>query len=180
VVHYPVNAGRDIAMVVIADSATQESWDAPASSETVRGRIRGLAAPLQSLIEGAHDWRCWMLADAPRLERWTTGRAALLGDAAHALPPFLAQGAVMALEDAVTLASELANTRDGIEASLRTYERARRDRVARVAEASRRNGQIYQMHGPAALARNAVMRLASPSRVMSRFDWLYGWRPTSC
>jgi salicylate hydroxylase len=86
----------------------------------------------------------------------------------------------MALEDAVTLAGELANTRNSIEASLRAYERARRDRVARVAEASRRNGRIYQMRGPAAVARNAVMKLAPPSRVMSRFDWLYGWRPTSC
>jgi salicylate hydroxylase len=86
----------------------------------------------------------------------------------------------MALEDAATLATELANTSNGIEASLRTYERARRDRVARVAEASRRNGRIYQMQGPAALARNAVMKLAPPLHVMSRFDWLYGWRPASC
>jgi salicylate hydroxylase len=180
VVHYPVNAGRNIAMVVIADSSTHESWDAPASSHTVREKIRNFAAPLHSLIEDAHDWRCWSLADAPRLERWTTGRAALLGDAAHAVPPFLAQGAVMALEDAVTLASELANTKNGIDASLRAYERVRRDRVARVAEVSRRNGRIYQMHGPAALARNTVMKLAPPSHVMSRFDWLYGWRPASC
>jgi salicylate hydroxylase len=180
VVHYPVNAGRDIAMVIIADSAAHESWDAPASGETVREKTRGLAAPLHSLIESAPDWRCWALADAPRLERWTTGRAALLGDAAHALPPFLAQGAVMALEDAVTLATELADKRNGIEASLRAYENARRDRVARVAEASKRNGRVYQMHGAAALARNSVMKLAPPSRVMSRFDWLYGWRPASC
>jgi salicylate hydroxylase len=86
----------------------------------------------------------------------------------------------MALEDAVTLASELANTKNGIDASLRAYERVRRDRVARVAEVSRRNGRIYQMHGPAALARNTVMKLAPPSHVMSRFDWLYGWRPASC
>ena len=109
--------------------------------------------------------------------KWTNGRAALVGDAAHPVLPFLAQGAVMALEDAVALAAHLSDSSRGIDVSLRSYENARRHRTNRVAVASRRNGDIYHMRGVAALARNDAMKLAPPETVMKRFDWLYGWRP---
>jgi salicylate hydroxylase len=131
---------------------------------------------LQTLIAKARDWRCWSLYTMPPLERWSKGRAVLLGDAAHPVLPFLAQGAVLALEDAVTLAGCLNERRDGVAAALQKYEQARRQRVRRVAEASQRNGRIYHMAGAAALARNTVMRLTPPTRVIAGFDWLYGWR----
>lgn len=86
----------------------------------------------------------------------------------------------MALEDAVTLASSIAASNGDLEHALRNYEQARRPRVSKVVEASIRNGRIYHMHGPTALARNAVMKLRSPERVMVGFDWLYGWTPKSC
>ncbi|MBN9354254.1 MAG: FAD-dependent monooxygenase, partial [Hyphomicrobium denitrificans] len=177
VVHYPVNAGRDIALVVIADDTMRErGWDTSASAATVREKVRDYAPPLQTLIATANDWRCWSLYRMPPLERWSNGRATLLGDAAHPVLPFLAQGAVLALEDAVTLAAALADRRSDVEASLRNYEHARRPRARRVVEASQRNGRIYHMAGAAALARNTTMRLAPPARVMAGFDWLYGWR----
>ena len=177
VVHYPVNAGRDIALVVIADDPLRDpGWDTAASAETVREKVRDFAHPLQALIAKARDWRCWSLYTMPPLERWSSGRAVLLGDAAHPVLPFLAQGAVLALEDAVTLAACLKDRQDGVETSLRNYELARRQRVRRVAEASQRNGRVYHMTGAAALARNTTMRLAPPARVMAGFDWLYGWR----
>jgi salicylate hydroxylase len=177
VVHYPVNAGRDIALVVIADDTMRErAWDTSASAATVREKVRDYAPPLQALVATANDWRCWSLYQMPPLERWSNGRAALLGDAAHPVLPFLAQGAVLALEDAVTLAEAVADRRSDVEASLRNYEQARRPRARRVVEASQRNGRIYHMAGAAALARNTTMRLAPPPRVMAGFDWLYGWR----
>lgn len=177
VVHYPVNAGRDIALVVIADDPLRDpGWDTTAPAETVREKVRDFAHPLQALIAKARDWRCWSLYTMPPLERWSNGRAVLLGDAAHPVLPFLAQGAVLALEDAVTLAACLKDRQDGVETSLRNYELARRQRVRRVAEASQRNGRVYHMTGAAALARNTTMRLAPPARVMAGFDWLYGWR----
>jgi salicylate hydroxylase len=177
VVHYPVNAGRDIALVVIADDPFRDpGWDTSASAEAVREKVRDFANPLQALIAKAHDWRCWSLYTMPPLERWSKGRAVLLGDAAHPVLPFLAQGAVLALEDATTLASCLSERRDGVAASLQKYEQARRQRVRRVAEASQRNGRVYHMAGAAALARNTVMRLTPPTRVIAGFDWLYGWR----
>lgn len=177
VVHYPVNAGRDIALVVIADDTMRErGWDTSASAATVREKVRDYAPPLQTLVAAANDWRCWSLYRMPPLERWSNGRATLLGDAAHPVLPFLAQGAVLALEDAVTLAAALADRRSDVEASLHNYEQARRPRARRVVEASQRNGRIYHMAGAAALARNTTMRLAPPARVMAGFDWLYGWR----
>jgi len=177
VVHYPVNAGRDIALVVIADDTLREpGWDTSASAETVHEKVRAYAPPLQALVAKSNNWRCWSLYRMPPLEHWSKGRATLLGDAAHPVLPFLAQGAVLALEDAATLAAALADRRNGIEASLQNYEQARRPRARRVVEASQRNGRIYHMTGAAALARNTTMHLAPPTRVMAGFDWLYGWR----
>ncbi|MFA5955143.1 FAD-dependent monooxygenase [Hyphomicrobium sp.] len=180
-VHYPVNGGRDIALVVIVDNASAaEGWDAPAAADAVKGKIKSFAPPLRSLVESAQQWRQWSLYRMPPLPRWTSGRAVLLGDAAHPMLPFLAQGAVMALEDAVTLAAEVAASNGNLESALHDYERQRRQRVTKVAEASERNGRIYHMRGPAALARNTVMKVRSPERVIAGFDWLYGWEPRSC
>ena len=176
-VHYPVNAGRDVALVVIADDPSRNAgWDGPVTAEAVREKVRGFAAPLQSLVGEARQWRHWSLHAMAPLERWTFGRAALLGDAAHPVLPFLAQGAVMAIEDAMTLAAHVADDSKSIETSLRAYEDARHARIGRVAEASRRNGRIYHMHGVAALARNSVMKWVPPARMMAGFDWLYGWK----
>ncbi|MBY0559661.1 FAD-dependent monooxygenase [Hyphomicrobium sp.] len=180
-VHYPVNGGRDIALVVIADDPLRvEGWDSPAVADAVKLKVRLFAEPLRTLVNGAANWRSWSLYRMPPLDRWTSGRAALLGDAAHPVLPFLAQGAVMALEDAVTLARSIASRKGEIETALAEYEQARRTRVAKVAEASERNGRIYHMQGAMALARNATMKLASPNRVMAGFDWLYGWKPGPC
>jgi salicylate hydroxylase len=177
-VHYPIRRSRDVAIVVIADnSGAKEGWDSPAISETVRNKIKTFAPSLQSLVESVGEWRQWSLYRMPPLPRWTSGRAVLLGDAAHPMLPFLAQGAVMALEDAVTLAANIASSKEDIEQALRRYEKSRGPRVAKVAQAAERNGRIYHMSGPAALARNAAMKIRSPQRVMAGFDWLYGWRP---
>lgn len=177
VVHYPVNDGRDIAIVVIADDTTREAeWENPASAEIAQNKIRDFAAPVQSFIGQARDWRRWTLYAMSPLTRWSAGRAVLLGDAAHPMLPFLAQGAVMALEDAMTLAQCVADEPDNLETAVKSFEHQRRHRVRRVADASERNGRIYHMAGAAALARNTAMHLMPPTHVMAGFNWLYGWR----
>jgi salicylate hydroxylase len=181
VVHYPVDGGREIALVVIADDdASGEDWDAPAEACDANEKVKSFAAPLRKLVESASRWRQWSLYRASPLPSWTNGRAALLGDAAHPMLPFLAQGAVMALEDAAVLASSVAAANGNPERALHDYEMIRRPRVAKVVDASFRNGRIYHMHGAAALARNAAMKLRSPEHVMAGFDWLYGWRQAGC
>jgi salicylate hydroxylase len=181
VVHYPVNGGRDIALVVIADDPSRsEGWDSPVFANAAKEKVEAFATPLKTLVASAGSWRRWSLYRAPPLKRWTSGRAALLGDAAHPMLPFLAQGAVMALEDAITLATLISDEQTDIRSALEKYEAARRPRATKVVEASERNGRIYHMKGAAALARNATMKLAPPKRVMAGFDWLYGWKLEQC
>ena len=178
VVHYPVNHGRDIALVVIADDASSDTeWDRPSSNEAAQQKVRSFAPPVRDLVAKAGPWHHWALHSLPELDNWSAGCTVLLGDAAHPVLPFLAQGAVLALEDATALAACIAHQSNDITTALRTYEQTRRPRVRRVAEASRRNGRIYHMAGINAFARNTAMRMMPPNRVMAGFDWLYGWRP---
>ena len=100
----------------------------------------------------------------------------LLGDAAHPLLPFLAQGGSLALEDAVTLAEALAGAANNVEGALAAYEKARRSRTARAMSAARLNGRVYHLSGVAALARNAALRVVPPKRIMAGYDWVYGWK----
>ena len=100
----------------------------------------------------------------------------LLGDAAHPMLPFLAQGGAMAIEDAAVLASALVRWPDDAAAAFAAYEGMRRARTARVARESRRNGFLYHLSGPAVLARNVALKRLSGDRLMRRYDWLYDWR----
>jgi salicylate hydroxylase len=98
-----------------------------------------------------------------------------LGDAAHPMLPFLAQGAAMAIEDAAVLANSLAQSSDHPRA-LRAYEDARRLRTIRVARMARRNGKTYQWTGARGLVRNLALRIMGGRRLLTRHDWIYGWR----
>lgn len=179
VVHYPVSGGRELAVVVIVadDSGTQE-WSTPVEPSWLAGCMPPCAGLLRDLIAAAAPWRKWALQNATWPRTFASGRIALLGDAAHPVMPFLAQGGVLALEDAAVLASEIAAQGDDVAAALAGYARKRQPRAARVAEASRRNGVIYHHAGLVARARNAVLRNVPPERLMARYDWLYGWRST--
>jgi salicylate hydroxylase len=100
----------------------------------------------------------------------------LVGDAAHPMLPFLAQGAAMAIEDAAVLARCLGRSLDDVPAALRAYEEARAPRAARVQQASQRNGAIYHKAGPEAFIRNIGMRMIGGRRLIGRYDWIYDWR----
>jgi salicylate hydroxylase len=108
---------------------------------------------------------------------WVDGRFALLGDAAHAMLPFAAQGAAMAIEDAEALARHLDQGSADIPRALRAYEAERQDRAERVMRLAGSNDRIYHMSGPLAFARDMVMRSLPSERLLARLDWLYGWRP---
>jgi salicylate hydroxylase len=177
VVHYPVRGGADIAVVVIAEEDWPGvGWGAPADREALLRRTAGFAAPLQDLLALGQEWRKWSLYDPGPWPVWTKGRVALLGDAAHPVLPFLAQGGVLALEDAITLAACVAARPCDPAAAFKDYEHARRPRAARVQGASRDNGRIYHLAGSLAQARNFALRVLPPSALMARYDWLYGWR----
>jgi salicylate hydroxylase len=176
VVHYPVRQGRDVAVVVIAAEPWQgRDWSAPADAALLHARLAGFHPTLADVLGAVRDWRKWALHRLSPLPAWTQGRVTLLGDAAHPMLPYLAQGGAMALEDAVVLADALvqhANAPDGLSA----YERLRRPRATRVQALSLRNGRIYHLPPPLAWGRDGLLRLVPGARLVAGFDWLYGWR----
>jgi salicylate hydroxylase len=177
VVHYPVANGRELALVAIVnDTHNDKAWSAPIPDNWVQQRVPPCTQPLHDLLENAQTWKRWALHTLPVPRTWSRGPVALLGDAAHPVLPFLAQGGVLALEDAAVLADALHRFDTDVTGALAWYGRQRRDRAAHVAAASRQNGRIFHLSGPLAQARNLALRSISPQRLMARYDWLYGWR----
>jgi salicylate hydroxylase len=176
-VHYPVRSGTEIAIVlIISHPDPRLGWGDTVEQQSLAPVIASLPEDLRSILSAANAWRSWPLMTAAPLAQWTDGRIALLGDAAHPILPFLAQGAVMALEDAVVMADCVAKHPD-LEVAFKAYEKRRQARTHRVGRASERNGKIYHLARPAATVRNAVLRAMPPDTLLSRFDWIYGWRP---
>ena len=176
-VHYPVRAGQAINIVAIAHDAKERAgWSAEGAQPDLMEHFSRWSQDARSLLMLPSAWQTWSLYDMPALRRWGDGPVTLLGDAAHPMLPFLAQGAGMAIEDAVVLAGSLARSPGDVPAALRAYEDARRSRAALVQRASRRNGAIYHKTGPEAFIRNAGMKVLGGRRLLARYDWIYDWR----
>jgi salicylate hydroxylase len=176
VVHYPVHGGRSINVVVIVtDTWQSDAWSAPADASDVARATQSFAQDLQQALKAAPSWHKWSLAAPMRLDTWVSGRIALLGDAAHPVLPFLAQGGAMALEDAVQLAASIASSGDELPAGLVHYAATRRERVARVQATATRNGQIFHLSGTMAAARNLTLRTLPAHTAITRLNWLYGF-----
>ena len=178
-VHYPVKAGAMINIVAIAgDERPSQGWSTAASPEEVLGRFApdAWAKPARELLALPERWLKWPLYDRPPRPHRGRGAVTLLGDAAHPMLPFLAQGAAMAIEDADVLAGSLAATPDDAAAALRRYEQARARRTARVHRAARRNDAVYHLPWPASLARDLAMGAMGNDRLLAHYDWIYGWR----
>jgi len=178
-VHYPVKGGAMINIVAIAaDRAPSEGWSTAADPEEVSARFAGTgwAPPARDLLALPTQWLKWPLYDRAPLRRWGAGPVTLLGDAAHPMLPFLAQGAAMAIEDAAVLAAALGASKDPA-VGLRRYEALRAPRTRAVWRAARRNDAVYHASGPAAAVRNMAMRAVDlMGGLTGRYDWIYGWR----
>ena len=176
VVHYPVSNWRNFNIVAAVDAAsTSTGWGEPRSSADVLRHFPQASDELVSMLSQPATWTSWQAADLPELPHWSNGNLLLLGDAAHASLPYLAQGAVMALEDAATLSSVVADRYS--ENSFMHFEQSRKARTAQVQASSRRLGRIYHAAGIMAVARNAVLKLAGSRLVSRQTSWLYDWKP---
>ncbi|MBR0873043.1 FAD-dependent monooxygenase [Bradyrhizobium tropiciagri] len=182
-VAYPISAGRQINVVAIVSGTwNQPGWSAPGEASEVKDAFAGSLWPAsaRTLIGAVDGWRKWALFTLPDLGRWNEGAVALLGDAAHAMLPFAAQGAGMAIEDAAVLAKALRDSRgedgSGIASALQRYAEMRRPRVLQVQRLARQQGRIYHLRGPAAIARDLFIRAIGPQRMLARQDWIYDWR----
>jgi salicylate hydroxylase len=177
VVHYPVRAGAEIAVVVIAREDWQgRDWEAEADRSLLLGQLRGFHAGLTEVLAGVAQWRKWALYRLPPLRAWSAGRVVLMGDAAHPMLPYLAQGGVLALEDALVLAQCLKTHAEDVPGAFGAFEASRRRRARRVQAMSLRQGRIYRLAPPLSWVRDAVLRLMPAPALMAGYDWLYGWR----
>ena len=179
-VHYPVKSGRLINVVAIVhDEWKEPGWSAAGQrAEILRHFARwSWADKARDLIALPEQWLKWALYDSKTPFRGGVGPVTLIGDAAHPMLPFLAQGAGMAIEDAAVLADMLGKYTDNPSDALRAYEGARGLRTARAQLASRRQARIYGLTGPEALVRNLAMRALGGEKLRARYDWLYDWQP---
>lgn len=176
IVHYPLSGWKLFNLVVTYhNDAPEPVAGQPVSHDEVRRGFEHVAPVARQVIERGRDWKLWVLCDRDPVMDWVDGRVALLGDAAHPMLQYFAQGACMAMEDAVALAHEMAAAGGDAAAALPAYAARRRLRTARVQLQSREIGQhIYHPAGAHAALRNAVMRAKSPADWYDAVDWLYG------
>jgi salicylate hydroxylase len=179
-VHYPVRQGSLVNIVaIIRDDWRAPGWSEPGERSEILARY---AAPMwqtraRAILAAPQSWRKWALYDCAPFSPWGKGPVTLLGDAAHPMLPYLAQGAAAAIEDGAVLARVLSEMSAEPARAMRCYESERRRRTARIQRAARRNGAVYHMGGTQAFARMLALIALGGARILARYDWLYGWKP---
>ncbi|MDD0837491.1 3-hydroxybenzoate 6-monooxygenase [Curvibacter sp. HBC61] len=180
-VHYPLRGGEQYNVVVTFHSRQQEEWGVTdGSKEEVQSYFQGICPKARQLIDLPKSWRRWATADREPVAQWTFGRATLLGDAAHPTTQYMAQGACMALEDAVTLGEALRVNGNDLPRAFAQYERSRIPRTARIVLSGREMGRLYHAKGVERLVRNDLWKGRSPERFYDAMEWLYGWNVSNC
>ncbi len=175
---YPVRSGAALNIVAFTSGkAIEENWAARMDNTVLKHAMRHVAPALLALADDAGEWTVWPIHTAPS-GPWTARvGVALVGDAAHAMTPYAAQGAAMAIEDAETLAAHVHARPDSLPAALADWERERRRRIRRVERRGQFNRFAWHAAGPAAAARNLLLRMRKPESLATDLDWLYGWTP---
>jgi salicylate hydroxylase len=180
-VHYPLRGGEQYNLVVTFHSREQEEWGVrDGSKEEVLSYFEGIHPRPRQLLDLPSSWRRWATADREPVAQWSRGRATILGDAAHPMSQYMAQGACMALEDAVTLGLSVEQCKGDLPAAFKLYESLRIPRSARVVWSTREMGRIYHAAGVERAVRNSLWKDTPQSRFYDNLQWLYGWNAQSC
>ena len=180
-VHYPLRGGEQYNVVVTFHSRQQETWGVTdGSKEEVESYFQGICPKARQLIDLPKSWKRWATADREPIDNWVFGRATLLGDAAHPTTQYMAQGACMAMEDAVTLGEALRMTGHRWDDALQLYQRNRITRTARIVLSGREMGRLYHAAGVERLVRNSLWKGRSQERFYDAMEWLYGWNVDNC
>ncbi len=173
-VHYPLHRGDIYNLVAVFHSDRyEEGWDTFGDPEELNARFRGEHEDVLTMLGKIESWRMWVLCDREPMRDWSRGRVTLLGDAAHPMLQYLAQGACMATEDGVCLAARVAVNGDDFETAFMEYQQLRYLRTARVQLTARMYGDIYHAAGATADLRNAMLGAQDPSKPGEGMAWLY-------
>lgn len=180
-VHYPLRGGEQYNVVVTFHSRKIEEWGVTEGSpEEVQSYFQDICPKARQLIDLPKQWKRWATADREPIGQWTFGRVTLLGDAAHPTTQYMAQGACMALEDAVTLGEALRVNNNDFVLAFDLYQHSRIARTARIVLSSREMGRLYHAKGVERLVRNDLWRGRTPERFYDAMEWLYGWNVGNC
>jgi salicylate hydroxylase len=175
---YPVRSGALINVVaIVAGQWNRPGWNEAGDAGEIAAQFntQSWSSSARMIVGAADSWRKWALFTVDGVAS-ANGPVALLGDAGHAMLPFAAQGAAMAIEDAAVLAACLGRSPSNAAEAFRQYAAQRQARVAQVRRTTWQSGAIYHLPGPVALARNLTMKVLGGRRLLSQRDWIYDWR----
>lgn len=173
-VHYPLRGGKLFNLVAVFHSDRYEDgWDTFGDPEELHLRFQGAHPHVLNMLEKIESWRMWVLCDREPVGNWSQGRVTLLGDAAHPMLQYLAQGACMAMEDAVCLADKVSAAPAAIPEAFLAYQQARYLRTSRVQLTARLYGLAYHAAGATRDLRNAYLKSRSPEQTAEGMAWMY-------
>ena len=174
-VHYPMRGGEMFNLVAVFHSGKyDEGWNAFGDAEELQACFAQTCSEVRTLLDKIESWRMWVLCDREPVKNWSRGRVTLLGDAAHPMLQYLAQGACMAMEDAVCLADSVEEANGRFKAAFRTYQDARYLRTARCQITARVYGGFFHAGGVARELRNDILSSRTQADALSSMEWLYG------
>src|SRR5665213_2389017 len=174
-VHYPLRRGGLYNLVAVFHSDHyEEGWDAEGAKDVMWEHFKMQVPQVTRMLERINTWRMWVLCDREPVKNWTKGNVTLLGDAAHPMLQYLAQGACMATEDAVILAEKVAGSPDDLPAAFHAYQQARYLRTARTQIMARVYGEFYHARGVAAELRDMAVGGRTEQQAREGIAWLYG------
>lgn len=180
-VHYPLRGGKEYNLVVTFHSREQEEWGVrEGSRDEVLSYFQGIHDVPAKLLDLPTSWMRWATADREPVERWGSDRVQILGDAAHPMMQYMAQGACMALEDAVTLAEAVREKNFNFKEAFALYESLRIPRTARVVWSTREMGRIYHAKGVERQVRNGLWSNRTQEEFYDAISWLYSWDLKNC
>ena len=172
---YPLRTGELYNLVAVFHSNRyEEGWDSYGDPAELHERFAQTCAPVRALLAKIESWRMWVLCDRAPIKEWSRGRITLLGDAAHPMLQYLAQGAGMSIEDAVCLADKAVEADGDYGAAFRAYQGARYLRTGRVQIMARIYGEFYHAGGVAKELRNMMLGGRTPENAIAGMEWLYG------
>jgi 2-polyprenyl-6-methoxyphenol hydroxylase-like FAD-dependent oxidoreductase len=173
-VQYPLRRGELFNLVAVFHSSRyEEGWNAYGDPDELHERFSAARPEVKLLLSKINAWKMWVLCDREPVKDWSEGPVTLLGDAAHPMLQYLAQGANMAIEDAVTLADLVERTEGDFAAAFQAYQEARYLRTARVQLTARFYGDVYHAAGATRDLRNSLLHGRDPQKAYEGIAWLY-------